>query len=202
MRRCIFLVGLLLIVGCQSGTDNRQTSADTTSTASSVTGDVDSERGEAAQAPAVALDPQGLRLVDPPTGSTHMLTFGMDEDDVISAVASLRGEPAERTINSECGPGPLVITSWADGLTLSSSQGRFSGWGVNDGAPGAEQHTTVAGIGIGSTRTELEESYDIRTGETSLGTEFAAGELHGVLDGTGSDAEITAIWSGTTCVFR
>jgi hypothetical protein len=41
---------------------------------------------------------------------------------------------------------------------------------------------------------------DIRA--TSLGQEFAAGDLFGVLDGTGPSARVTALWAGTSCNFR
>jgi hypothetical protein len=41
---------------------------------------------------------------------------------------------------------------------------------------------------------------DIR--KTTLGQEFAAGKLFGVLDGSTPSARITALWGGTGCNFR
>src|SRR3546814_16332062 len=61
---------------------------------------------------------------------------------------------------------------------------------------------TMAGITRGSTRSDLESAYAAEVGETTLGTEFTAGGLSGLLDGTGPTAYITTLWAGTTCAFR
>lgn len=202
MIRCVLLVGVLFsLAACQPESDQSHTPADTMSDTSDVV--AAPEGGEIGRAaPSLALDPEGLRIVDPAVGSTQVLTFGTDMDEVLAAVTSLYGEPADRGVNSECGEGPLEFVTWPDGLSLNSSDGRFRGWGVYGDVEGAERHTTVSEIGIGSTRAELEAAYDIRTGESSLGTEFAAGGLHGVLGGSGSSAEVTSLWSGSACIFR
>lgn len=198
MIRCILVAGVLLFAsGCRPEADSDQTPVDTSDVVAS---SADGETGDAA--PPLTLDPEGLRIVNAATGSTQVLMFGMDEEEAVAAVARLRGTPAHRGVDTECGEAPLAIASWPDGLSLHSSEGRFSGWGVNGNADGADQYTTTSGIGVGSTRAELEDAYDIRTGETSLGTEFAAGGLHGVLTGSGSNAEITSLWGGSACIFR
>src|SRR3546814_13009983 len=61
---------------------------------------------------------------------------------------------------------------------------------------------TMAGITRGSTRSDLESAYAAEVGETTLGTEFTAGGLSGLLDGNGPTAYITTLWAGTTCAFR
>lgn len=199
MIRCCILIASILfsLSACRSETDSGQATDDTSEA------DTNLVEGELTpSAPALALDPEGLRVVEPAIGSTQVLAFGMDEEEVIAAVTSLRGSPADRGVNHECGEGPLAYASWPDGFSINFSEGRFSGWGVNGRASGADQHTTIAEIGVGSTRAELEKAYEIRTGESSLGTEFAAGGIHGVLDGAGSNAEITSLWSGSACIFR
>lgn len=200
MIRCILIAGVLLsLSACRSETETGQSATDSSDVVASLQdGEMDTTRA----APALALDPQGLRIVEPATGSTHVLPFGMDKDEVIAAVTSLRGEPGEQGVNEECGQGPLEFASWPDGLSVNFSDGRFTGWNVDGRLPGAEQHTTISGIGTGSSRAELEQAYEIRTGESSLGTEFAAGDLHGVLAGAGSNAEVTNVWSGSVCIFR
>ena len=206
MNHCVFAVIVLLTLGaCRTETETGGGTADSTTANSEVT--TNSEDGIAESdtletADVIALDPEGLRLVDPSSGSTRVLAFGREEDDVIEIVTSLQKGPAERGANSECGGGPLTFASWTDGLSLNFSDGRFSGWSVDVREGGAEQHTTLTGIGVGSTRAELEESYDVYVEETSIGNEFSAGELQGVLDGLGSNAVVTHMWSGTTCIFR
>jgi hypothetical protein len=151
----------------------------------------------------LALSEEGLQFVVKDTGSTRLLPFGAESEQIIAAVTNVSGAPAEQGTNSECGGGPLAYTSWADGLTVYSSDGRFVGWDVNSRrSETAKTFTTMANVGIGSTRTELEGAYSALVEETSLGTEFSAGDLHGVLDSNGADAKVTGIWAGTTCVFR
>ena len=82
--------------------------------------------------------------------------------------------------------------------------GRFVGWSASPQAADArgEPLATMAGVGPGRTRRELESAYAARIEETTLGTEFEAGGLSGVLDGRAPDARIDAMWAGTSCVFR
>jgi hypothetical protein len=60
----------------------------------------------------------------------------------------------------------------------------------------------MSGIGPGSTRAELEAVYEVEVEPTSLGIEFSAGGIGGLLDGESPDARITAMWAGVTCLFR
>lgn len=198
MIRTIFLAGVFFsIAACQSDSEPSHVHADT----SDVVGrSADVEADSGSSSPALALGPEGLHIVEVTRGSTRVLTFGTDEGEVVAAVTDLLGAPASRGVNRECAEGPLAFARWPDGLSLNFSDGRFSGWWVRGN--GASRHSTMSGIGIGSKRAELEKAYDIRTGVSSLGTEFAAGGLHGVLEGTGSDAAVTSLWSGSACVFR
>jgi len=160
------------------------------------------EAPEPAQAPTplttpTALDSEGLRLVSP-TGSTLLIAFGHPAKVANEALTAARGAPTEQGLNSECGAGPLVYVNWADGLTAYFQNDTFAGWAANGAGP-----TTMSGIGIGSTRAEMEDVYaGVTVSETTLGQEFAAGQLYGILDGTGPQARITAMWSGVSCNFR
>lgn len=148
----------------------------------------------------LALSGEGLLLITKDTGSARLLPFDAEREQVIAAVSSVRGKPAEQGTNADCG---LGYTSWADGLTLHSLDDRFVGWHVNDRrSKTAKTYTTAANIGIGSTRAELEGVYNTLVEQTSLGTEFSAGNLYGILDGTGADAKVINFWGGRTCIFR
>lgn len=145
----------------------------------------------------LAVDAEGLHVV---AGATpRPLPFGLPQERVLAVLQAFRG-PADRGTNSECGAGPLDYAVWADGLTLHFQDGRFAGWALDGRAEGA--HSTRSGIGPGSTRRELEAAYNSRIEQSSLGTEFTAGGISGILHGAGGEARITDMWAGLSCVFR
>jgi hypothetical protein len=157
----------------------------------------------AAPLPRLALSSEGLDLVDAASGSTRHLRFGSDLPAVLTAIARVEGTASERATNGECGAGPLDIAMWPDGLSLLGQKDRFVGWAVNRAHnAGGPAPATMSGIGIGSTRAQLESAYVIQVQQTTLGTEFSAGALQGVLASPRPDARITALWAGTSCVFR
>jgi hypothetical protein len=106
------------------------------------------------------------------------------------------------------------MVTWANGLTLAfQEKGRrdgnagrewqFVGWSLNPGQAAGPAPTTMAGVGLGSTRAEVESAYAIKVVQTSLGREFSTTSgLYGLLDGAGPQARVSAMWSGTSCVFR
>lgn len=152
----------------------------------------------AAATPALAIEAEGLRLFDRASGSARPIPFGTDWQAVRTALA-FRGEPGTGT-NSECGAGPLDYASWPDGLTLYAQGGKFAGWAVDERGDGGIG--TAAGIAPGSTRAQLEDAFAATFSQTTLGTEFAAGEVFGLLDGAGAGARITNMWGGVSCNFR
>lgn len=174
------------------------------------------QRGVAAQAgasqhpPVMSLDGEGLRLIDPDSGATRPLAFGVPLEQLTLVTEKLKG-PAEKGRAEECGAGPLAYLRWDDGLTLYALDGLFAGWALDEtGAPEpkasqakpAPRLTTISGVGIGSTRAQLLDVYDAKIEQTTLGTEFNAAGLSGILDGTGAKAKVTNLWSGVNCVFR
>ncbi|MFN3817983.1 hypothetical protein [Blastomonas sp.] len=165
-----------------------------------------------AHPPVISLDGEGLRLVDPKSGATRPLAFGVGAAQLKQVAEKLKG-PAQSGRNDECGAGPLTYLSWDDGLTLYSLDGLFAGWALDERGAAAPAKsdakaqptprlTTISGIGIGSTRAQLLDVYDAKIEQTTLGTEFNAAGLSGILDGTGAKAKVTNLWSGVNCVFR
>jgi hypothetical protein len=79
------------------------------------------------------------------------------------------------------------------------SKERFAGWSA---VPSPAPAATVTGVRVGSSRRELEDAYAVKIGKSTLGTEFSAGALGGLLDSAGPDAKITHMWAGATCLAR
>lgn len=102
--------------------------------------------------------------------------------------------------NRDCGAGTVQVASWADGLSLVFQEGRFVGWSLGRRADG--EIGTAAGIGPGSTRAELDAAYNPVVRQASVGNEFSAGGLYGILDGASAEARITDLWAGVNCVAR
>lgn len=150
---------------------------------------------------ALALTGEGLFLVEPESGSTTLLPFGMEMATVQEAITELRGNPDTVSPSPECPGDPFTIASWADGLMLNADGDTFVGWSVRPDT-GSDQLTTLAGIGVGSSRQDLEAAYTVTVVESTLGTEFTAGQLAGVLSDATPDGEITNLWAGTVCIFR
>lgn len=148
----------------------------------------------------LAVEAEGLRWFATATGSASPLPFGTAQDLVLASLERERG-PAARGTSEECGAGPVGYANWADGLSLKFQKDRFVGWGLDGRAAGAL--ATANGIGPGSARADLDESFgDVRVFPSTLGTEFAAGGIYGTLDGTGPRARITYMWAGVSCVAR
>jgi hypothetical protein len=149
---------------------------------------------------AVALDQEGLRLVGE-NGSTRLVAFGTPTADVVAALSSVLGNPSDRSMNEECGAGATEFVTWSPELDALFMDGKFTGWSVGSRSVG--KVTTMDGIGVGSTRQQLTAALaDLKVEESSLGLEFAAGSLSGVLDKDGPDGRVEALWGGTSCVFR
>lgn len=149
----------------------------------------------------LVLSNDGLQVVDAETGSTRTFPFGGDLTPLEAAVTELVGAPAETGYNEECPGGPLTVMVWDNGLALNSDGESFVGWSVRPVA-GSETLTTMAGVGIGSTRSDLEAAYDVDVFGSSLGVEFYAGQLAGLLSDSTPEAMITDLWAGEVCIFR
>jgi len=149
--------------------------------------------------PLVNLAPGALSFVDPNSGRAVELAFGTERAVVERAVEAALGKAAERGSNGECGEGAMDFARMPGGLRVWFQEGKFVGWFVDDAAA---KLSTASGVGVGSTRKDLTGAYDAKIAESSLGEEFTAGDLSGLLSGAGPTAKVTAIWSGQVCNFR
>lgn len=162
-----------------------------------VTGDP----GTAAPQVKVALAGDGVMLVDATSGSTRHIPFGTPDSTAVQAVAAVFGEPEERTVNEDCGMGRMEFVIFdGEGLLLAMQGGNFLGWAVRP--PEGVALRTMSGIGVGSTREALEDAYAASIAPSTLGIEFMAGGLQGVLETNERKARIVAFWAGASCVAR
>ena len=150
-----------------------------------------------AAASRLALDGEGLRLFNAVSGASRLIPFGTSRPDALRAIgAAQKGPVRSEGNNVECN---ARYTVWDNGLTVWFARDRFAGWSAtaSASAPG-----TAAGVKVGSTREQLESAYAATTRKSTLGHEFNAGALAGLLASGNADARITALWAGTTCIAR
>lgn len=144
-------------------------------------------------APAVQLAPDGLTIT-PAGGEAHQLSFGLPRE----AVTADLGAPQQQGIASDCGVGPLGYARYPGGLSLSFQDDSFAGWTLDRGTL-----VTAEGIGIGSTRQQIEATGPVTVmDQSTIGIEFVASDFSGLLDSRGPAARITQLWAGITCITR
>lgn len=204
------LAGSLCVTGCGRNDPAAPPASEAVLTEEAAAADVPSGPAEATEAkvstPALAIDPEGLRFVDPQTGRTSLLAFGRNQSETERALTPVLGEGTARGTNSECGAGPVDMLHYG-ALTLNFQDDEFLGWFLG-GRDGKSDLTNMAGIGIGSTRAEVEDVLAIRMLEGStLGAEFQSGPqdgagIGGLFGGPGKDAQVDSLWAGLTCFFR
>lgn len=205
----------ITLIGCQrkdeaSKFDLGKDSKDTPTPAENANISPDSTLNLADEKPKLAIASNALQLVIPLTGSTREISFGMPLGQLVALVNKvLEVEVSNVELNGECGAGPLKMATWSNGLILAFQEDKaknewvFEGWYLGKVTNSKEKITTMAGIGIGSTRAEMEDVTVIEVFESSLGQEFSTESgLHGIFSGTGKDARITDLWSGINCIFR
>jgi hypothetical protein len=148
-----------------------------------------------APAAAIVLEGAGLRIASATPPRT--LAFGIPAAEAVEALTRALGRaPTERGANEECGGGSMEFAAWEGEVTLWLLDGRFAGWD-NKG-----KLKTLEGVGIGSSRAEVAALPGFEVEESTLGTEFRAGGLSGILGSKAADAKVTHLWGGATCVFR
>lgn len=165
--------------------------------------------GAAAQASAVrvALDGEGLRLVETPSGRTRLLAFGTPARVAQDALTRAWGPAAEPVEVPDCAAEPLTQIAWPNGMSVLLVDSAFAGWSASGRRPDAEPSPdpvvqSMAGLRVGAKRTEVERAYTLQVQETSLGTEFDAGGIFGVFEDATPGAEVVALWAGQACIYR
>lgn len=195
--RLVLLAAFALLAACES--EPAPTEANAAAPANLAAPPADAPAPTSAAQPVLAIEGDGLRLFNPVNGAARPIAFGTPRQATLDAL-TFRGAPSETGTLEECGAGGLDLASWSDGLTLYFQDEKFVGWAVRGEAKG--KLTTASGIGPGSTRAELESAYAAKIFESTLGTEFTAGDVFGILDGKGAGARITNLWAGASCNMR
>jgi hypothetical protein len=145
---------------------------------------------------AVVLAPDAVEIAG---AGARRIAFGESQASAVAGVTAVLGAPAEQGTQEECGSGPLDYASYGAGLQLQFQDGRFVGWFANEGST----LRTAPGIGPGSTLAQLKAAYPAATvGETSLGQEFTAGDLFGVLTDATDAGKVQVMFAGINCIFR
>lgn len=157
---------------------------------------------------ALALSENGIQIIKQSNGASNEISYGNPLTQTLNTIEKVLKLKANLSTNTECGAGVLKMATWDNGLTLlfqeKKNEWLFAGWAAHTAKNADLKLTTMAGIGVGSTRKEMESAYVINVNKTSLGYEFTtkSGNLFGILDGAGEDAKITNLWSGVSCNFR
>lgn len=146
-------------------------------------------------AASIVLEGAGLRLAG---ASPRTIGFETSKAETIEALTGALGRaPGEVGENGECGGGGgMQFAAWKDDLTLWFDEGGFAGWDSKG------KLKTLDGVGIGSSRADVAALPGFEIEQSTLGTEFRAGGLSGILASKAPGAKVTALWGGATCVFR
>ena len=189
--RYLISIVVVLITACtDASTPAVREAPDVVDTMSATTPPVDTTET------VLALDGEGLRIVAGGSGATRPLPFGTPMQETVSAITQVLGsDPRESGESADCG---TQFVTWPAGLTTWFTRDRFTGWAVGRGST----LTTISGIGVGSTRVELLDVYAADIRATSLGQEFVAGGIAGILESESDEARITNLWAGTACLAR
>lgn len=211
MRNPMLLVLLLALAGCNqpdadSARDERESPAVARPPAAMPAADPPATDQPAAAddvaAPAtaakLALDGEGLRIFIVETGSSRLIPFGIVKAEALGVLEAVQGAPpSDQGENIDCGATHAI---WPDGLTVWFARDKFVGWSV---ASAASPLSTVGGLEVGSTRAEVESGASVaRIAPSSLGEEFTAGGVAGLLDSADADARVSNLWAGATCIAR
>lgn len=143
----------------------------------------------------IVLEGAGLRI--PGESPPRNLTFDTPKAATVDALTKALGRPpTELGDNEECGGGGMEFAEWEGEITAWFLDNRFAGWD-NKG-----KLKTLEGVGVGSSRAEVAALPGFEVEESTLGTEFRAGGLSGILASKAPGAKVTHLWGGATCVFR
>ena len=200
----IFLIPFGILLGFVSacGNDSRVKKQPTSESLS----DTETQSNQKDKLPAsnflIALSGEGVLLVNEETGSTNMIAFETELEASKTLISNVLGAPTDILENNECGAGPMTFVTWDNGFTINALQNKFKGWSVRPQTKSAAM-TTLDGVGLGTTLSELESRYETEVFESTLGIEFnASKQLFGLLSEDQQDGMVINLWSGIACNFR
>lgn len=180
----------------RSADDTASASADSASAPVSPAA-VDTVRAPEVAGPSITLASDGLGVIA--DGLPRQLAFGAARPRVLAEVGGVLGQPTEQGMQEECPAGPLYQVRYAGGLQLVFQDSAFVGWFAQPGST----LRTAREIGPGSTLAQLKAAYPaVKVEETSLGHEFDAGELWGIVTDTTDAGVVEVIFAGINCIFR
>ena len=130
------------------------------------------------------------------------IAFGMPRAAAVAAVAASLGQPTDHGANQECGAGPMEFVEFGP-LALNFQNGAFVGW-FHSAPARTPPLRTATRLGIGTPRDQImgEGQGPLQVSETSLGTQFDAAGINGLLSGPEPDAAVTSLWTGINCIFH
>lgn len=142
--------------------------------------------------PAVVLAPDGLEV------GGRRIAFGTPQAPALAEAGRALGAAENQGRQEECPAGPLYQTTYG-GVQLVFQDSAFVGWAADSGST----LRTAQGVGPGSTLGQIRAAYPAATvDQTSLGTEFAAGDLYGVFTDSTESAPLEIMFAGINCIFR
>jgi hypothetical protein len=145
----------------------------------------------------LSVEGEGFRLVLLPRGDPMRLPFGTSYEETRRTISSVLGsEPMEEGSSPEC---QMQFASWRGGVSTWFIEERLVGWSIRSSEAGI---STANGVGVGSTRSELEASYVARLFPSSLGAEFSTGGIMGLLESFAPEARVVHLWGGQACIAR
>lgn len=211
MRNLLVLAGLLGVAGCSHpDSDTSQVASSSPATVPPATqvsvtdqrllapSDAPTKGAQPAPAAKLALDGEGLRIFNSTSGSSRAIPFGIGKAEALNMLQSVQGgPPSNQGAHIDCGATNAV---WQDGLTVWFARDKFVGWSL---ASAASSLSTVGGLKVGTTRSELEDGAAVAAiARSSLGEEFSAGNVAGLLDSADPSARVTNLWAGAVCIAR
>lgn len=185
-RSLLPVLVLVALVACGGDGDDRpQVAPESTTSAPSV-------------ARELRVEPDGLLVRE------DRLPFGTEGAVAIDIVREALRTEDEQGEQPDCPAGPATFARFGDldgGLPLTLQEGALVGWSISQGSP----LTTTAGIGIGSTKADVDAAYGPTevVPDSTIGIElFLENGLSVLLDADAPDGTVIALWAGINCIFR
>ena len=132
-----------------------------------------------------------------PDGRSGRAGFGAGRALSEQLAAAALGAPRGPASAAECAGEQVALLRFPGELTLIYRADRLAGWHLAAGE--GPTLSTTSGIGIGTSRAELDAALDVTTEPTPGGERFAAGDLRGVLSAAGADGVVTELGAGVRC---
>lgn len=144
----------------------------------------------------VTIGQGGLGLASADATTTATLPFGAPFHESLRSLTTILGHDFSVYLPEECPAGPVVVVSFTRQIDLIYQQDRLAGYMLRPGST----MTTQAGVGLGTPLAGLGSFATLEIMESSLGWEFQAGEISGLL--SEREGIVEHLWSGTVCIFR